>query len=137
MIMLTIQKSGNWKLYWGVMPLPAGAEAIGIVSRETGTGALIRLANGNYVQGNAGGIRTLPKREVEQAYKCQMPPPLLVQSRVKRRQRHPPLMEKWAGDLVRAQSNRSLLMLYIMYLSAGYWAIQTVRKRLTKMRIWI
>lgn len=66
--MLTIKKSGNWKLYWGVMPLPAGAEAIGIVSRENGTGALIRLANGNYVQGNAGGVRNLPKREeVEQA----------------------------------------------------------------------
>ena len=65
--MLTIKKSGNWKLYWGVMPLPAGAEALGIVSRETGTGALIRLANGNYVQGNAGGVRNLPKHEVEQA----------------------------------------------------------------------
>ena len=65
--MLTIKKSSNWKLYWGVMPLPAGAEALGIVSRETGTGALIRLANGNYVQGNAGGIRNLPKHEVEQA----------------------------------------------------------------------
>lgn len=65
--MLTIKKSGNWKLYWGVMPLPAGAEALGIVSRENGTGALIRLANGNYVQGNAGGIRNLPKHEIEQA----------------------------------------------------------------------
>jgi hypothetical protein len=65
--MLTIKKSGNWKLYWGVMPLPKDAEALGIVTRETGTGALIRLANGNYVQGNAGSIRTLPKSEVEQA----------------------------------------------------------------------
>lgn len=65
--MLTIKKSGNWKLYWGVMPLPAGAEALGIVSRETGTGALIRLANGNYVQGNAGGIKSLPQRETEEA----------------------------------------------------------------------
>jgi len=65
--MLTIKKSGNWKLYWGVMPLPKDAEALGIVTRETGTGALIRLANGNYVQGNAGGIRTLPQRETEEA----------------------------------------------------------------------
>lgn len=62
--MLTIKKSGNWKLYWGVMPLPAGAESLGIVSSETGTGALIRLSNGNYVQGNAGGIKSLPQREV-------------------------------------------------------------------------
>lgn len=65
--MLTITKTGNWKLYWGVMPLPAGAEALGLVKRDTGTGALIRLANGNYVQGNAGGIRNLPQREVEEA----------------------------------------------------------------------
>ena len=49
--MLTIKKSGNWKLYWGVMPLPAGAKAIGVVTHN-GTGALIRLTNGNYVQGN-------------------------------------------------------------------------------------
>lgn len=65
--MLTVTKTGNWKLYWGVMPLPAGAEAFGLVKRDTGTGALIRLASGNYVQGNAGGIRTLPQREVEKA----------------------------------------------------------------------
>lgn len=65
--MLTITKNGNWKMYWGVMPLPEGAEAIGLVRRDTGTGALIRLASGNYVQGNAGSIRTLPQREVEDA----------------------------------------------------------------------
>lgn len=65
--MLTVKKSSNWILYWGVMPLPAGAEALGIISRETGTGALIRLANGNYVQGNAGGIRSLPQAEIEEA----------------------------------------------------------------------
>ena len=65
--MLTITKTGNWKLYWGFMPLPNGAEALGIVKRDTGVGALIRLANGNYVQGNAGGIRNLPQRDVEEA----------------------------------------------------------------------
>jgi hypothetical protein len=66
--MLTIKKNGNWKLYWGVMPLPEGAEALGLVKRENlETGALIHLANGNYVQGNAGGIRTLPQSEIEQA----------------------------------------------------------------------
>lgn len=65
--MLTIRKAGNWKLYWGVMPLPEGAEALGTVARDTGTGALIQLASGNYVQGNAGSIRTLPQVEVEQA----------------------------------------------------------------------
>ena len=65
--MLTVTKSGNWTFYWGVMPLPTCAEALGLVKRDTGIGALIRLANGNYVQGNAGGIRTLPQREVEDA----------------------------------------------------------------------
>jgi hypothetical protein len=64
--MLTVTKSGNWKLYWGMMPLPEGAEALGVVRRDVGdSGALIKLASsGNYVQGNAGGIRTLPQREV-------------------------------------------------------------------------
>lgn len=63
--MITIKKTANWKIYWGVMPLPAGAEAIGTVTRDIGeTGALIRLANGSYVQGNAGGIRNLPQAEV-------------------------------------------------------------------------
>lgn len=66
--MLTVSKNGNWKAYWGVMPLPAGAEALGTVTRETGeTGALIRLVIGNYVQGNAGAFRSLNGREVEDA----------------------------------------------------------------------
>lgn len=66
--MLTVSKNGNWKAYWGLMPLPAGAEALGTVKRETEeTGALIRLAIGNYVQGNAGAVRTLNGREVEEA----------------------------------------------------------------------
>lgn len=66
--MITVSKNGNWKAYWGPMPLPAGAEALGTVTRDTGeTGALIRLKIGNYVQGNAGGYRTLNGREVEEA----------------------------------------------------------------------
>lgn len=66
--MLTVTITGNWKLYWGVMPLPKGAEALGLVKRDTGeTGALIRLANGKYVQGNAGGIRTLNANDVDDA----------------------------------------------------------------------
>lgn len=65
--MLTVSKNGNWQLYWGVMPLPDGATALGVVSRDSGTGALIRLKNGNYVQGNAGVFRTLPQRETKEA----------------------------------------------------------------------
>lgn len=66
--MLKVTKSGNWQLYWGYGPLPANAEALGIVQRETlETGALIRLGSGNYVQGNAGAIRTLDQRDVKAA----------------------------------------------------------------------
>lgn len=66
--MITVTKSGNWKLYWGAMPLPEGAEALGLVKRGVGdTGALILLKNGSYVQGNAGSIRTLPQCEVSDA----------------------------------------------------------------------
>lgn len=66
--MLKVTKSGNWQLYWGYTPLPANAEAIGVVQRETlETGALIRLSTGIYVQGNAGSIRTLPQRDVKEA----------------------------------------------------------------------
>lgn len=66
--MLKITKTGKWQLYWGNMPLPEGSESLGVVNRSTlDTGALIRLANGNYVQGNAGGIRTLDRKEVDAA----------------------------------------------------------------------
>ncbi len=66
--MITVTTSGNWKIYWGVMPLPTDAEALGVVRRDVGdSGALIRLASGVYVQGNAGSIRTLPQREIEDA----------------------------------------------------------------------
>lgn len=64
---LTVAKSGMWTVYWGAMPLPEGAEAIGLVKRDNGTGALIKLASGEYVQGNAGGIRTLPQSKVVKA----------------------------------------------------------------------
>lgn len=63
--MLKVSKNGNWQLYWGIGPLPTGAEALGTVQRETlETGALIRLVTGIYVQGNAGAIRTLDQSEV-------------------------------------------------------------------------
>lgn len=53
-------------LYWGPGPLPAGAEFLGTVTRdEIDTGALIRMPNGIFVQGNAGAIRSLPQRDVE------------------------------------------------------------------------
>jgi len=66
--MLKVTKSGNWQLYWGYTPLPAQAEALGTIQRETlETGALIRLSTGIYVQGNAGAIRTLDQRAAKEA----------------------------------------------------------------------
>src|SRR5690242_12983183 len=66
--MLKVIKTKNWKLYWGRSRLPAGAEAIGLVTPDKRpTGVLFRLADGKYAQGNAGELRTLPQRSVEKA----------------------------------------------------------------------
>lgn len=52
-------------IYWGPGPLPAGAEAEGIVTRpDGGKGALLRIGR-IYVQGNAGALRALPLRTKE------------------------------------------------------------------------
>ena len=66
---MEINKSINQgKIYWGVMPLPAGAELLGLIElKPIRKGALIRLQNGVYVEGSAGAIRTLDQAKVEQA----------------------------------------------------------------------
>lgn len=66
---MTINQNGNWQLYWGAMPLPKGATPKGTVHRPPWRGALLMLKNGIFVQGNAGGIRTLPQREVQRLLK--------------------------------------------------------------------
>lgn len=49
-------------IYWGPGPLPVGAEAEGIVTRDTGEkGALLRIGR-CYWQGNAGVLRSVPLR---------------------------------------------------------------------------
>lgn len=66
--MLKVIRTENWLLYWGPYEMPAGAEAIGLVTPDKRpTGVLIRLADGKYVQGNAGELRKLPQRSVEKA----------------------------------------------------------------------
>lgn len=64
---LSVDVGGKWRLYTNT--IPAGAEAIGVVSRgELGDmGALVKLANGNYVQINAGVIRRLDGRKIAAA----------------------------------------------------------------------
>ena len=62
---IKISTLGEPSTYWGPGPLPAGAELCGIVTRnDTDVGALVRLASGEYVQGNAGATRSLPQRPV-------------------------------------------------------------------------
>lgn len=52
--------------YWGHGTVPAGAEIVGTIRRDGGAeGALIRLSDGNYIQGNGGAFRTLHKGQVE------------------------------------------------------------------------
>jgi len=63
---MQISKGDNWRIWWGQMPLPKGAEAIGTIKTEHGQGALIQLENGIFVQGNAGAIRNLPQRQVQE-----------------------------------------------------------------------
>jgi hypothetical protein len=60
MVRITVSPNGNWRLYWGPGPLPAGAEALGTVWRDGYTGALLRMPTGVYVMGNAGSLRSLP-----------------------------------------------------------------------------
>ena len=63
-----ITAASQWRLWWGSRPLPVGAAALGVVTRPDGScGALIRLASGQLVQGNAGAIRTLPQAATELA----------------------------------------------------------------------
>lgn len=62
---LAVDLGGAWRIYWGVAPLPAGAQAIGTVTRGIGdTGALILLGSGRYSQGNAGALRALDQSKV-------------------------------------------------------------------------
>lgn len=54
-----------WRPYWGPAPLPNGARAWGTVTvAGYDAGALIETRAGVFVQGNAGGYRSLPQREI-------------------------------------------------------------------------
>ena len=57
---MQVDKDGNWRLWWGNMPLPDGAKVKGTVDHRGRRGALILLASGRYVMGNHGMISNLP-----------------------------------------------------------------------------
>lgn len=66
---ITVILGGDWRVY--TQTLPAGSEAIGVVSRGEGagsTGALVHLIDdGVLVQVNAGRVRPLDQRKVHAA----------------------------------------------------------------------
>jgi len=57
------------RLYWGNMPLPYGTILIGLIRTEVNdkafSGALLRQANGRFVQGNAGIMYNLDQAEIK------------------------------------------------------------------------
>ena len=82
--MLKVIKTENWKLYWGTYLLPAGAEAIGLVTPDKRpSGVLIRLADGKYAPGNAGELRRLPQRSVEKVLAAAEAAEILARSQAK------------------------------------------------------
>lgn len=64
---LTVDLDGKWWLYTNT--IPAGAKALGTVSRDTGDmGALVLIeATGIYVQLNAGCLKSLDQSKVKAA----------------------------------------------------------------------
>ena len=64
---ITVDTTGNWKLYTNT--LPANSTPLGTVTRDDfDTGALVRIdATGVYVQVNAGAIRSLDGRTIAAA----------------------------------------------------------------------
>ena len=64
---ITVDTSGNWKLYTNTIPV--NSTPLGTVTRDDyDTGALVRVeATGRYVQVNAGVIRCLDGRAIDAA----------------------------------------------------------------------
>lgn len=63
---LSVDLGGKWRLYTST--IPAGSRALGTIKRGVETGALVLIeASGQYVQVNAGAIRSLDQRKVAAA----------------------------------------------------------------------
>ena len=63
-----IEPDGDWTLFTSRASIPAGAEVLGVVTRGNGdSGALVRIANGGYVQINDGAMIVLDGRKVTSA----------------------------------------------------------------------
>jgi hypothetical protein len=68
---ITVDLCGPWRLYWNeTTTQPWGSTVHGTVTRADGSvGALIRMASGTYMQGNAGCLRSLPQSMTIEAIK--------------------------------------------------------------------
>lgn len=62
---LSVDINGPWRIYTN--HLPVGATAIGHVTSNGETGALVRLPTGIYVRINAGALTSLPQSKVRGA----------------------------------------------------------------------
>ncbi len=59
--------TSKWRMHWGARMLPPGSRGIGVIAIDGQPGVLIRLKNGEYVQGKSGSTIPLDKEEIEQA----------------------------------------------------------------------
>jgi hypothetical protein len=71
---LAVDVAADWRIY-SASPLPAGARALGVITRGDGilpgsAGALVRLASGVLVQINAGALRSLPQDKAITAWQA-------------------------------------------------------------------
>lgn len=65
---VTINPDGDWTLFTSRASIPADSEVLGVVKRSNGDcGALVRIANGGYVQINDGVMIALDGRKVASA----------------------------------------------------------------------
>jgi hypothetical protein len=62
---LAVDLGGAWRLY--ATTLPAGARALGTITKDGATGALILTASGILARLNAGSIVSLPQAKVQAA----------------------------------------------------------------------
>lgn len=61
---MKVHRDGSWRQYWGSKK-PEDWKALGTITRAAlEVGALFLLPSGQYVQGNAGAIRSLDQKKV-------------------------------------------------------------------------
>lgn len=67
MTRLAVDMGAAWRPYWGGGPLPAGAQALGTVTRGDDPPQALLVIRGVYWCGRAGAVRGLPQNVVREA----------------------------------------------------------------------